>query len=139
MIEVTNKLLSEWFKIANERYFNNEIKREPKYLVSEIIGKYGIFKSSTWEINISTAYVRSENAYKNTFLHELCHLYVRQKYGKYVQSHGCEWKCVADKITKLTNGKYGVIKSVGGYDDKNIILRHEIINLVKVPLLTQSK
>lgn len=121
MIKITKQLLSEWFKIANEKYFNGEIKREPTYVISNNKSRFGQFRPRTWEIELTTAFVRSENGYKNTFLHELCHLYVRQEYGPYAQSHGYEWKSIADRVTSLTHGKYGIIQRCGGYkEDTNL-------------------
>ena len=117
MIKITKELLSDWFKTANEKYFNGEIKREPTYVISNNKSRFGQFRPMTWEIELTTAFVRSENAYKNTFLHELCHLYVRQEYGPYTQSHGYEWKSIADRVTSLTRGKYGIIQRCGGYDE----------------------
>lgn len=117
MIKITKQLLSEWFKVANKKYFNGEIEKEPKYVITTNKSRYGQFRPCTWEIEITTAFVRSENGYKNTFLHELCHLYARQKYGAYIQPHGYEWKEIADRVTRLTKGKYGVIQRCGGYSE----------------------
>ena len=128
MIKITKHLLSDWFKVANEKYFNGEIKKEPTYVISTNTSRYGQFRPRTWEIEITTAYIRSENAYKNTFLHELCHLYVREKYGAYVQSHGYEWKEVADRVTRLTKGKYGVIQRCGGYKETTYLRENNKVN-----------
>lgn len=128
MINITKQLLSEWFKWANEEVFNNEIKREPKYVITTNKSRFGQFRPSSWTIEISTAYIRSENAYKNTFLHELCHLYVRQKYGAFVQPHGYEWKKVAERVTTITNGKYGIIKRVNGANEEIIYRNPKGVN-----------
>lgn len=121
MITITKELLSDWFKKFNRLYFNGKIKREPNYVITKTTSILGMFKPSTWTINISTAYIRSERNYINTFLHELCHLYVREKYGYHVQHHGVEWKEVADMITSRTGGKYGTIQRVDGGIDKDVL------------------
>lgn len=128
MIKVTKQLLSEWFKVANEKYFNGEIEREPSYVISTNKSRYGQFRPRTWQIEITTAFIRSENAYKNTFLHELCHLYVRQKYGLHVQSHGYEWKAVAERVTRLTMGKYGIIQRCGGFYETTYLRDNKKMN-----------
>lgn len=128
MIKITKELLSSWFKEANEKYFNNEIEIEPNYVISKNTSRFGQFRPKTWTIEISTAYINSERNYRNTFLHELCHLYVRQKYGAYVQSHGYEWKEIADKVTLLTEGKYGTIQRVGGELDKFALRENHKLN-----------
>lgn len=122
MIKITKSLLSRWFKVANTKYFNNEIEKEPDYVISTNKSRFGQFSCgpNMYSIEISTAYICSERDYMNTFLHELCHLYVRQKYGR-VQSHGKEWKYVANLITMRTKGKYGIIQRVGGHQDKCVL------------------
>ena len=121
MITITKELLSDWFKKFNRLYFNGEIKREPSYIITNHKSDYGQFSPSTWAIKISTAFVRSERNYINTFLHEMCHLYVREKYGSHVQAHGYEWKEIANAVTRRTEGKYGVIQRVGGGLDKSVL------------------
>ena len=128
MIKITKQLLSEWFKVANEKYFNGDIEKEPNYVITTNRSRYGQFRPRTWEIEISTAFVRSENAYKNTFLHELCHLYARQEYGVYIQSHGYEWKEIANKVTRLTKGKYGIIQRCGGYEEGTYLRENTKMN-----------
>ena len=128
MITITKELLSEWFKKFNRLYFNGEIKREPNYVITTNKSTLGQFNPKTWTIKMTTAYIRSERNYINTFLHEMCHLYVREKYGWRVQAHGYEWKDIANTITKCTGGKYGVIKRVGGGLDKNIYRSNNGIN-----------
>lgn len=117
MIKITKELLNEWFEHDNQWYFADELKK-PNWVITNNRSRYGQFRPRTWTIEISTAYVRSERDYHNTFLHELCHLYVRQKYGYLVQHHGFEWKMIASRITSDTNGKYGTIKRIGGGQDK---------------------
>lgn len=128
MIKITKQLLSEWFKVANEKYFNGDIEKEPNYVITTNKSRYGQFRPRTWEIEISTAFVRSENAYKNTFLHELCHLYARQKHGAYIQSHGYEWKEIADRVTRFTKGKYGIIQRCGGYKEGTYLRENTKMN-----------
>ena len=128
MITITKELLSDWFKKFNRLYFNGEIKREPSYIITNHKSDYGQFSPSTWAIKISTAFIRSERNYINTFLHEMCHLYVREKYGLKVQPHGYEWEEIANTITRVTEGKYGVIKRVGGGLDKNVLRTNNKLN-----------
>lgn len=120
MIKITKELLSKWFKEFNHLYFNDAIKHEVNFKINNNRSFLGQFNPSTWTISITTAYIRSERNYINTFLHEMCHLYVREKYGSHVQAHGYEWKEIANTITRRTEGKYGTIRCVGGGLDKNV-------------------
>ena len=117
MIQITKKLLSDWFYNDNHLYFNDEL-RKPNFVISSNRSRFSQFRPYTWTVEISTAWVRSERDYHNTFLHELCHLYVRQKYGSHVQSHGLEWKSIAYQVTRDTIGVYGTIQRVCGGQDK---------------------
>lgn len=124
MISITKELLHEWFKVANEKYFDGKIKVEPTYIVSNKRSFYGQYRVIGNTIEISTAFIRTKEEYINTFLHELCHLLVRQEYGKYAQAHGKEWKKVAMWISCKTKGKYGEITRVSKYcelRDKSLV------------------
>lgn len=120
MIQITKALLSEKFNEFNREFFNGEVKKTD-FVISHNRSRYGQFRPRTWAIEISTAWVRSERDYWNTLIHEMAHAYVRQKYGRYVQPHGCEWKSVANRINAQMNGKYGTIQRVGGGQDKTIL------------------
>lgn len=116
MIKITKELLTEWFNEFNNEFFNGEIST-PTYVITHNRSRFGQFRPRTWVIEISTAWVRSERDYKNTFIHEMAHAYVRQKYGRFAQSHGYEWKSIANKINSMTCGKYGTIQRCGGGQD----------------------
>lgn len=117
-MEVTKELLSSWFKTANELYFNNEIEKEPTFIISNNKSRYGCFSKSNYSIEITNAYDRSERDFMNTFLHELCHLYAMLKYGNRIKPHGDEWQNVAYMVTIRSKHKYGTIKRVGGGQDE---------------------
>ena len=121
MIKVTKELLSEWYWDANDKYFNGELKREPKFRITNSASYYGSFSESKWALRISVAYIRSERDYKNTFLHELCHLYVAEKYSYRALPHGIEWQKIADAVTHRTGYKYGPIRRCGGGLDKSVL------------------
>lgn len=121
MEKITKEQLLRWFKDFNKKCFYSEIKTAPTIKLSKTRTSYGQCCLLTGEIRISTAFIRSERDYINTLLHEMCHLYVYEKYGANVQSHGYEWKEIADRVTKLTNGKYGTIQRVGGGLDKSVL------------------
>ena len=112
MIKITKELLSRWFDKVNNEFFNNEL-RKPDFVITHNRGYFGQFRPSTWTIDISIYWIRSERDYMNTLIHECCHCYVRQKYGSHVQSHGYEWKKVADRINRQMCGKYGIIQRCG--------------------------
>lgn len=120
MIKITKKLLSEWFDEVNKEFFNNEL-RKTNFVITHNRGHFGQFRPRTWTIEISTYWVRSERDYINTLIHECSHCYVRQKYGIYVQSHGYEWKEVADRINRQMCGKYGTIQRLGGGQDNYVV------------------
>lgn len=120
MIKITKELLNEWFDEFNAEFFNGEL-RKTSFVITNNVSRFGQFRPRTWTIEISTACVRTERDYKNTFIHECCHCYVRQKYGHRVQSHGYEWKEIANRINRQMCGKYGTIQRVGGGQDKSVI------------------
>ena len=120
MIKITKELLSRWFDEVNNEFFNNEL-RKPDFVITHNRGHFGQFRPRTWTIEISTYWVRSERDYINTLIHECSHCYVRQKYGIYAQSHGYEWKEVADRINRQMCGKYGTIQRLGGGQDKYVV------------------
>lgn len=119
MIKITKELLSRWFDKINKEFFNNELKKT-NFVISHN-GHFGQFRPHTWTIEISTYWVRSERDYINTLIHECCHCYVSQKYGNRVQSHGYEWKEVADRINRQMCGKYGTIQRLGGGQDNYVV------------------
>ena len=120
MIKITKELLSEWFDEVNKEFFNNEL-RKTNFVITHNRGHFGQFRPRTWTIEISTYWVRSERDYINTLIHECSHCYVRQKYGIYAQSHGYEWKEVADRINRQMCGKYGTIQRLGGGQDNYVV------------------
>lgn len=120
MIKITKELLSEWFDEVNKEFFNNEL-RKTDFVISHNNGRFGQFRPRTWTIEISTYWIRTERDYMNTLIHECCHCYVRQKYGYRVQSHGYEWKEVADRINQQMSGKYGTIQRLGGGQDNYVV------------------
>ena len=120
MIKITKELLSEWFDEVNKEFFNNEL-RKTDFVITHNKGRFGQFRPRTWTIEISTHWIRTERDYMNTLIHECCHCYVRQKYGYRVQSHGYEWKDIADRINRQMCGKYGTIQRCGGGQDKYVV------------------
>ena len=120
MIKITKELLSEWFDKVNKEFFNNELIKTD-FVISHNNGRFGQFRPRTWTIEISTYWIRTERDYMNTLIHECCHCYVRQKYGYRVQSHGYEWKEVADRINRQMCGKYGTIQRCGGGQDNYVV------------------
>lgn len=120
MIKITKELLSTWFDKINEEFFNNELKKT-NFVISHSTGRFGQFRPRTWTIEISTHWVRSERDYMNTLIHECCHCYVRQTYGYRVQSHGYEWKEIANRINRQMCGKYGTIQRCGGGQDAYVV------------------
>ena len=120
MIKITKELLSRWFDKVNKEFFNNEL-RKTDFVITHNRGYFGQFRPRTWTIEISTYWIRTERDYMNTLIHECCHCYVRQKYGYRVQSHGYEWKDIADRINRQMCGKYGTIQRCGGGQDKYVV------------------
>lgn len=117
-----NKITKEWmmekYNEFNKLYFDSYLNPMYNFIVSNKKSFLGQFSNRRWSIEISTYCYRSENAFINTMLHEMCHAYVRQKYGSFAKSHGKEWKTIANYITNITNGKYGIIQRCGGADSE---------------------
>lgn len=70
-------------------------------------------KRNIQTIRISDYYDRSERAYANTLLHEMCHAYVRKRYGDVERPHGPEWNKIACHVMDETDCRYGEITCRG--------------------------
>lgn len=108
MFKVTRKYISNKFDEFNRDLFNGEI-RKTHLVVGNNECFLGQFRPKTWTIEISKYWERTEAQYLNTLLHEMAHVYVRQKYGHLVMPHGDEWKSMVEVIGKKTNAAYGAI------------------------------
>lgn len=95
--------MDQWFDDFNKRVFRDEL---PKVRVTfnntrRQLGQFYWGGGRGIGIKISLYYDRSEEQYRNTLLHEMCHLYCYNR-GWIHEHHGERWKKVAAYATKVT-------------------------------------
>jgi hypothetical protein len=119
MIKITKNLLSKWFKAFNAEYFNNEIGVEPRFKITK--SKRSFWKLSPdihedrYIMELSTAYIRSERDYINSFLIMMCLIYYYY--------NGRNFTSITKRVTELTKGKYGVIREDDSGTQDEVVLR----------------
>lgn len=84
---LTIDFIANSFKQFNDEYFNGELNTP----VFEIMSTKNLLGQCCWKptfrIRISNYYRRSEKEYQNTILHEMIHLFIRQKGIKDTRTH----------------------------------------------------
>ena len=95
--------MNKWFDEFNAVVFTNKLPKV-KITFNNTRRQLGQFYWGTTRgigIKISTFYDRKEEGYRNTLLHEMCHLYCYRQ-GWVREGHGPRWKAIADKAYKIT-------------------------------------
>ena len=104
---LTIEFIKANFHKYNKKYFNGELE-EPSFEITKTKNRLGCCKWRTnyfgekeFTIEISRYFQRPEKDYINTLIHEMIHLYIRQK-GIYDgdKHHGPEFYRWADKINQ---------------------------------------
>ena len=95
--------LNKWFDEFNKAVFNDKL---PKVKITftntrRQLGQFYWGPTRGIGIKISTFYDRNEEGFRNTLLHEMCHLYC-YKQGWVHEGHGENWKRIADKAYRIT-------------------------------------
>ena len=99
----TIKKMEAWFDEFNALVFSNKL---PKVKITfnntrRQLGQFYWGPTRGIGIKISLFYDRTEEGFRNTLLHEMCHLYC-YKQGWVHEGHGDKWKAIADKAYKIT-------------------------------------
>lgn len=95
--------MNKWFDEFNALVFKNKL---PKVKITfnntrRQLGQFYWGPTRGIGIKISLFYDRNEEGFRNTLLHEMCHLYC-YKQGWVHEGHGDNWKAIADKAYKIT-------------------------------------
>ena len=99
----TLSLINAWFTEFNALVFDNKL---PKVKITftntrRQLGQFYWGPTRGIGIKISLFYDRTEEEYRNTLLHEMCHLYC-YKQGWVREGHGSRWKAIANKAYRIT-------------------------------------
>jgi len=95
--------INKWFDEFNSVVFSNKLPKV-KIIFSNTRRQLGQFYWGPTRgigIKISLFYDRNEEGFRNTLLHEMCHLYC-YKQGWVHEGHGENWKRIADKAYRIT-------------------------------------
>lgn len=95
--------IQAWFDEFNALVFSNKL---PKVKITfnntrRQLGQFYWGPTRGIGIKISLFYDRNEEGFRNTLLHEMCHLYC-YKQGWIHEGHGDNWKAIADKAYRIT-------------------------------------
>lgn len=95
--------MSKWFDEFNTLVFSGNL---PKVKITftntrNQLGQFYWGPTRGIGIKVSLFYDRKEENFRNTLLHEMCHLYC-YKQGWVHEGHGDKWKAIADKAYRIT-------------------------------------
>ena len=109
--------IQTWFNEFNQQVFNgvlfpvrivfNNTRRQ--------LGQFYWGGGRGTGIKISLFYDRTEDRYRNTLLHEMCHLYCYWKGWAY-EGHGPRWKDIARHATEVTGLKIQRCEDITGWE-----------------------
>ena len=106
-----------WFDEFNTQVFNGELF--PVRIVfnntRRQLGQFYWGNGRGVGIKISLFYDRTEDQYRNTLLHEMCHLYCYYM-GWYREGHGPRWKSIARHATQVTGLKIQRCEDITGWE-----------------------
>lgn len=93
----------KWFDEFNAIVFSGKLPKVPIKFNNTYrqLGQFYWGPTRGLGIKISLFYDRTEEQYRNTLLHEMCHLYC-YKQGWVHEGHGDKWKAIANKAYKIT-------------------------------------
>ena len=95
--------MNKWFNEFNALVFDNKLPKVPIKFTNTYrqLGQFYWGVTRGIGIKISLFYDRSENDYRNTLLHEMCHLYCYTR-GWKNEHHGPRWIEIAEYATRKT-------------------------------------
>lgn len=106
-----------WFGQFNTQVFNDTL---PKVKITftntrRQLGQFFWGYGRGIGIKISLFWDRTEDQYRNTLLHEMCHLYCYHQ-GWIHEGHGSRWKDIAKYATKVTGLKIQRCEDITGWE-----------------------
>lgn len=104
-MQLTIAQLQDWYDEFNCIVFNGQCPESFKvnFVITHTYHQLGQFspRHGCLTIKISDYYLVTENEYRNTLLHEMCHLWCYVT-GYRREGHGANWKRIASIATRLT-------------------------------------
>ena len=106
-----------WFDQFNSQVFNGELPRVRIVFnnTRRQLGQFFWGGGRGIGIKISLFYDRTEDQYRNTLLHEMCHLYCYNK-GWVREGHGPRWKSIARYATNVTGLNIQRCEDITGWE-----------------------
>ncbi len=130
-MELTAKILREWFGRFNTEYFNGGLP-EPRLLVSSARTQLGQFSCRRvrkrlsqgytlmgFTIKVSDYYEMSEHDYQQTLLHEMIHYYIAYTGARDTSPHGRLFRQWAERINKAGGWQITVSSRTEQYAVRN--------------------
>lgn len=95
--------IQTWFNEFNQQVFDNKLPKLPIKITNNRrqLGQFYWGNGRGIGIKISTYYDMPVDMFRNTVLHEMCHLYCYTK-GYIREHHGNNWKAIAAYATRVT-------------------------------------
>ena len=104
-MRITISQLEDWYIEFNTTVFNGQCPDlgKVKFIITHNYHQLGQFlpRYGVYNIKISEYYIVNETEYRNTLLHEMCHLWCHCN-GYRREGHGPNWKRIARIATRLT-------------------------------------
>lgn len=109
--------MQTWFDEFNEEVFRNELPTVKITFTNtrRQLGQFYWGPARGIGIKISLFWDRNEEQYRNTLLHEMCHLYCYHK-GFIHEGHGSRWKQIAAYATRVTGLKIQRCEDITGWE-----------------------
>ena len=109
--------MNKWFNEFNSVVFANVLPLVPISFTNtrRQLGQFYWGSRHGIGIKISLFYDRTEDQYRNTLLHEMCHLYCYHQ-GWRNEHHGPNWVAIARKATRITGLKIQRCENILGWE-----------------------
>ena len=109
--------IQTWFDQFNTQVFNGELPRVRISFTNtrRQLGQFYWGRGRGEGIKISLFWDRTEDQYRNTVLHEMCHLYCYMQ-GWMREGHGPRWKSIARHATEVTGLKIQRCEDITGWE-----------------------
>lgn len=137
-MKISVAILNKWYNEYNNSVFDGFLPYSTISLCNtrRMLGQAHDDWNGHYSIRVSTYYDRNEEQYRNTLVHEMCHIYCYAK-GWKNEHHGARWKAIASKATRLTGLDIQRTANLAGtpVSDNNIARETQRIEKKNAPVL----